>query len=86
MVSSHTRTLAIAASLTERLKYSGLSISCLHKIGRLERYLLNLVNAALHSEIQSKVLSFFRRKKKGRAFQADVAINLERDAILPVRC
>ena len=72
-------------SLTERYKNNGLLASSLLNIGRQARYLLNLLNMASHSSVHSKVLSFFKREKRGRAFQADAVINIERNAILLVK-
>ena len=83
--SSHTKAPAIVMSLTERYKSKGLLAFGLLSIGGDERYLLNSMNTALHSDPHSKVLSFFKREERGKAFRADATINLESDAILLVR-
>ena len=44
------------------------------------------MNATSPSGVYLKVLSFFKREKIRKAFPVNVAINLKRDAILPVRC
>ena len=82
---SRTSAPAMAASLTDRYKNSSFPTSGLLKTGGQERYCLKSENAASHSGIHSKVFPFFKREKMGIAFWADVAMNLEREAILPVR-
>ena len=76
--SSRTNTPTMAAPLTERYKNRGFLASGLLKIGGQERYLLNSSKATSHSDVHLKVCPFLRREKKGRAFRADAAINLER--------
>ena len=84
--SSRTNALPKVAQLTKRYKNRGFLASSLLSIGGQERYFLNSSKAASHSDIHSKVLPFLRREKKGRALRAKATINLEREAILPVRC
>ena len=76
----------MATSLADRYKNNGLPFSDLLNIGGQERYLLNSVNAASHFGVYWKTLFFFKREKKRRAFWADATINLERNAILLIRC
>ena len=83
--SSRTSTPTMAALLTDKYKNSGFSTSSLLEIGGQERYCLKSENAASHSNVHSKVFPFFRKEKMGMAFRADAAMNLEREAILPVR-
>ena len=83
--SSQTSAPAMVASLTDKYKNSGFPTSSLLKIGGQERYCLKSENAASHSDVHSKVFPFLRKNKMRMTFRANAAMNLEREAILPVR-